>query len=89
MNEHVDIFLTSAKLATRENPWASIAIHAISSGYNVAMIGKYRYEMGLVKVGSVLYSAEQIQSLQQDLAKHCVLGVLDVFGLFIEAFSKE
>lgn len=39
MNEHIDILLTSAKLASRNNPWADIAMHAISSGYNVAMMG--------------------------------------------------
>ena len=89
MNEHVDILLTSAKLASRENPWASIATHAISSGYNAAMIGKNRYELGLVKAGAVSYSADQIQSLQRDLAKHCVLGLLDVIGLFMCAVSKN
>ena len=64
MNEHIDLLLTSAKLATRETPWASIATHAISSGYNAVMIGKYRYELGLVKAGTVSYSTEQIQSLR-------------------------
>ena len=89
MNEHIDVLLTSAKLATRESSWASIATHAISSGYNAAMIGKYRYELGLVKAGAVSYSADQVQSLQRDLAKHCVLGVLDVIGLCMCAVSKK
>ena len=89
MNEHIDVLLTSAKLATRENPWASIATHAISSGYNVAMIGKYSYELGLVKAGAVSYSADQVQLLQRNLAKHCALGTLDVIGLFICAAPKK
>lgn len=89
MNKHIDVLLTSAKLATRENPWASIAMHAISSGYNAAMIGQYRYELGLVKVGTVSYSFDQIQLLQRNLAKHCILGLVDVFGLVLNAISER
>lgn len=89
MNEHVDILLTSAKLVSRNNLWANIATHAVSSGYNAAMIGRYRYELGLVKAGASSYSADQIQSLQRDLVKHCVLEALDILGLFMCAISKR
>ena len=89
MNEQIDLLLTSAKLVTRGNPWPSIATRAISSGYNAAMIGKYRYELSLVKAGVVSCSVNQIHSLQRDLTKYCVLEVLDVFGLFIGAFPKK
>lgn len=89
MNEHVDILLTSAKLVSRNNLWANIATHAISSGYNAAMIGRYRYELGLVKAGVSSYSADQIQSLQRDLVKHCVLEAVDVLKLFLKALLKK
>lgn len=89
MNEHVDILLTSAKLVSRNNLWANIATHAISSGYNAAMIGRYRYELGLVKAGVSSYSANQIQSLQRDLVKHCVLGAMDVLNLIMNAISQK
>ena len=88
MNEQVDILLTSAKLASRNNPWANIATHAVSSGYNAAMIGRYRYELGLVKAGVSSYSADQIQSILRDLFKHCVLEAMDVIGLIMCSFSK-
>ena len=87
MNEHIDVLLTSAKLATRNNPGASLAMHAASSGYNIAMIGRYCYELSLVKAGVVSYPADQIQSLQRDLIKHTVLGVMDVLGLIMCASS--
>lgn len=34
MNEEKDILFASAKLVSLNNPWASIATHAVSSAYN-------------------------------------------------------
>lgn len=89
MNEDKDILFASAKLASLNNPWASIATHAVSSAYNAAMIGKYRYELGLVKAGVASYSVEQVQSFRRDLIKHCVLEAIDVLGLFMCTASKR
>ena len=89
MNEDKDILFASAKLASLNNPWASIAAHAVSFAYNAVMIGKYRYELSLVKAGVASYSVEQVQSFRRDLIKHCVLEAMDVLGLFMYAVSKK
>lgn len=89
MNEDKDILFASAKLASLNNPWASIATHAVSSAYNAAMIGKYRYELSLAMAGVASYSVEQVQSFRRDLIKHSVLEAMDALGLFLCAVTKK
>lgn len=44
MNEHIDIFLTSAKVASINNLLASNAMHTISMTYIISMIGQCGYQ---------------------------------------------
>lgn len=82
MNEHLDIILTSAKLATRNNPWAHLSTQAISMGYNTSMLWYYNYQLGLVQaMGPGYLSAEQIQAMKQDRIKHTALLLLESVGL--------
>jgi hypothetical protein len=86
MNEHIDILLTTAKVASRNNQWASLATHTISMGYNVSMLWHYQYELGLASaMGPSFMTAEQIQRLKQERLKHTVLGLLDGMGVFLSA----
>lgn len=86
MNEHIDILLTTAKVASRNNQWASLATHTISMSYNVSMLWHYQYELGLASaMGPNYLTAEQIQRLKQERLKHTVLGLLDGMGMFLSA----
>ena len=73
MNENVDIALTVAKCATWDNPWAHLATHALSMGYNASMLWHYNYQLALARAMGL--GKEQIQSMKQDRIKHTlVLG---------------
>ena len=89
MNEHIDIILTTAKMASRNNQWASLATHTISMSYNVSMIWHYQYQLGLASaMGPNYLTAEQIQSLRRECLKHTVLGVLDGVGLLLSTVGS-
>ena len=82
MNEHIDIILTSAKLATRNNLVAHLTTHAVSMSYNASMLWYYNYQLAMAQVmGSGYMSAEQIRAMKQDRIKHTVLLSLESLGL--------
>ena len=85
MNEHIDLLLTSAKVSTRNNPWTSLATHAVSSAYNISMIGYYRYQLGLAKYPNIGITDEQVAQYRRDLVKHSILLSIDIIGLIIKA----
>lgn len=86
MNEHIDIVLTTAKVASRNNQWSSLATHTISMSYNVSMIWHYHYQLGLASAMVPYYmTPEQIQNFKQERLNHTVLGILDGVGLFLSA----
>lgn len=88
MNENVDILLTTAKVASRNNPWAHLATHTLSMGYNVSMIWHYQYQLGLVNaMGPGYLTQEQIYSIRQECIKHTVLGLIDGLGLLVSAIN--
>ena len=82
MNEHIDILLTTAKLATRNNQAAHLATHAISMSYNASILWHYNYQLAMAQaMGPGYMSAEQIQALRQDSIKHTALLLLESVGL--------
>ena len=86
MNENIDILLTTAKVASRNNPWAHLATHTLSMGYNVSMIWYYQYQLGLATaMGPGYVTQEQIHSIRQECVKHTVLGLIDGLGLLVSA----
>lgn len=66
MNEHIDILLTSAKIASRNNPWANLATHSISMAYNISMIGRYGYQLGVARTDNGYVSQEYLRSIQRE-----------------------
>ena len=89
MNEHIDILLTTAKVASRNNQWASLATHTISMSYNVSMIWHDQYQLGLASaMGPSYMIPEQIQRFKQECWKHTVLGLLDGVGLIVLAVGS-
>ena len=84
MNEHIDILLTSAKIASRNNPWANLATHSISMAYNASMLWHYNYQLAMVQtMGPGSMSAQQIQAMRQDRIKHTVLLSMEGIGLVV------
>ena len=89
MNEHIDILFTTAKCATRNDPWAHWATHSISTIYNVALIGHYRYQLGMMSnTGNAYVNPSVLRQYKADLLKHTVLGGLDILGLFVSAIGS-
>ena len=99
MNEHIDILLTTSKLASQNNPWAHLATHSISMGYNLSMVGYYSYQLEMLYAMSwdtsyganlaLSYAAaEQVQRLKWERIKHIVLGSLDGLGLILYAIHS-
>lgn len=89
MNEHIDILLTTAKVASRNNQWASLAAHTISMSYNISMIWHYQYQLGFASaMGPNYMTPEQIQHFKQECLKHTVLGLLDGVGFLLTAFDS-
>ena len=83
MNEHIDILLTSAKIASRNNPWANLATHSISMAYNASMLWHYNYQLAMAQtMGPGYMSAQQIQAMRQDRIKHTALLLIESVGLF-------
>lgn len=93
MNERIDILLTSAKVASRNNPWASLATHAISMAYNIyniSMIGQYGYQLQAAKATNYGYDAQECaRSIQRERIKHSVLLGLDIASLYLQALSNS
>ena len=82
MNKHIDIILTTSKLATRNNPWAHLTTQTVSMGYNVSMLWYYNYQLGMAQVmGPGYLPAEQIQAMKQDRIKHTALLLMESVGL--------
>ncbi|MBO4634646.1 MAG: hypothetical protein J5669_04680 [Bacteroidales bacterium] len=82
MNEHIDIILTTAKLATRNNQVAHLTTQAISMSYNATMLWHYNYQLALAQaIGPGYMSAEQIQAMKLDRIKHTVLLTLECVGV--------
>ena len=89
MNENIDILLTTAKVASQNNPWAHLATHTLSMGYNVSMIWHYQYQLGLATaMGPGYMSQEQIHRIRQECVKHTVLGLVDGLGLLVTAIDS-
>ena len=89
MNEHFDILLTSAKIASRNNPWANLATHSISMVYNISMIGRYGYQLGIVRADNGYVSQEYCRSIQRERIKHTILAGIDVVGLLLLAIDNH
>ena len=84
MNEHIDVILTTSKLATRNNPVAHLTTQAFSVGYNASMLWNYNYQLATAQaMGSGYLSAEQIQAMNRDRIKHTVLLSLECVGLIV------
>lgn len=82
MNEHIDIILTTSKLATRNNPWAHLSVQAISMGYNASMLWHYNYQLAMAQAMGPGYMPEdQIQTMKQERIKHTVLLGIEGLGL--------
>ena len=89
MNEQIDILFTSAKLASKNNPWANMAIHSISMAYNISMIGQYGYQLGVARTVNGNVSQEYFRSIQRERIKHTVLAGIDILGLFLGAIDNQ
>ena len=88
MNEPIDIMLTTAKLATRNNQVAHLTTQAISMGYNASMLWHYNYQLAMAKVmGPGYISAEQIEAMKQDRIKHTALLSLECVGMLVAGIS--
>lgn len=82
MNENIDMLLTNAKIASRNNPWAHITTQAISMSYNASMLWYCNYQLAMAQVmGPGYLTAEKIQAMKQDQIKHTVLLSLECLGL--------
>ena len=74
MNEHIDILFTTAKYATRNDPWAHFTTQAFSMGYNMSALWHYNYQLAMAQtMGPGSISAEQIQTMKQERIKHTIL----------------
>ena len=89
MNERIDILLTSAKIASRNNPWANLATHSISMAYNISMIGRYGYQLVEARADNGHVSQEYYHSIQRERIKHTVLAGIDIFGLLLSAINSQ
>lgn len=84
MNESIDVLLTTAKMATRNNPAAHLATQAVSMGYNASMLWHFNYQLALAQAMDPGYlPAEQIQAMKQERIKHTVLLSLEGIGLIV------
>ena len=84
MNEHIDLLFTTAKIATRNNPWVHLTTQTISMGYNASMIWHYNYQLAMAQaMGPGYLPEEQIQVMKQDRIKHTVLLSLEGLGLIV------
>ena len=84
MNEQLDILLTTAKMATKNNPWAHLSMQTFSLGYNTSMLWHYNYQLAMAQVmGPGYLTAEHIQAMKQDRIKHTVLLGIEGLGLIV------
>lgn len=90
MNEHIDIAFAGAKVAAKDDPRASVAVHGMSLGYNIAQMGLYRYAyceaLASQRMGMQV-NTEQIQLYRREAIKHTVLAGLDILSLFFMGSS--
>ena len=85
MNEGIAIAFAGAKVAAKDDPRASVAVHAISLGYNIAQIGLYRYAYGEALASQRMgmqVNPEQIQQYRRESIKYTVLAGLAILSLF-------
>lgn len=91
MNEHIDLTFAAAKMATRNNEAASIAIHGVSAFYNVEQMARYRTlcyqeQYAIVNEGSCTLSSN-MEQYRREMWKHTVLASIDILSLFINGLS--
>ena len=84
MNEHIDILFTTAKYATRKDPWAHLVTQSFSMGYNTSMLRRYNYQLAMAQtMGPGSISADQIQTMKQERIKHTILLGIECLGLIV------
>ena len=82
MNGHIDVLLTTAKMASRNNPVAHLTAQTVSMGYNVSRLWYYNYQLGMAQaMGPGDMPLEQVQAMKQDRIKHTILLSLECIGL--------
>jgi len=82
MNEHIDLLFTTAKIATRNNPWAHLTAQTLSMGYNASMLWHYNYQLAMAQaMGPYYMSEDQFQAMKQDRIKHTVLLGIECLGM--------
>ena len=88
MND-IDLLFTSAKIATRNNPWAHLTTHAFSMGYNTSMLWHYNYQLAMAQtMGPGYMSADQIQTMKQERIKHTILLGIESLGLIVSGICS-
>lgn len=91
MNEHIDIALTGAKLAARDNEVASLTVHTISLTYNLAqlMYSRYMYLncQSALATGAIQADYQQIEQYKYSSIKHTLLLALDATSLILDGIT--
>lgn len=85
MNEHIDLLLASAEVASSSNPWASLATHSVAATYHTSMIGQCRYQLAIAR--NLQMPEEVRREYNAELTKHCILGGIAFVSLFLTVIS--
>lgn len=88
MNEHIDILMTTAKMATRKNEAASLTTHSMSAFYNISQMARYRYFYYQCLSDGSQNALAISRQYSQEMWKHTVLGMLDCLGLIFSSIGK-
>jgi len=92
MNEGIDLAFIGAKVATRENIAASLAVHGLSAAYNIAQL--YRYRVAYLDgqrllTNGVTQAITNTEQYQREVIKHSLLAGFDIISFFLISFQDR
>ena len=87
MNEHIDLVLTGAKMATWNNEAASLATHSLSAFYNISQMAWYRYQYYQCMNSGTQDALAVSRQYSYGMWKHTALAGLDVLTLIVKGIT--
>ena len=87
MNEHIDLMLTGAKVATWNNEAASLATHSLSAFYNIGQMAWYRYQYYQYLNCGTQDALAISRQYAHEMWKHTALAGLDILTLIIKGIT--
>lgn len=75
------------KVSNQDYPWARVALHTISMGYDFSMAWYYSNLLNRIEMNPGYATDKMVQTIKDERLKHTISGALTGIALIIVAIS--